>query len=269
MRVGIIGCGAIGSVLFDAFDSGLIESDLIALYDIYRDKCREIVGRSTRIKPIVCEDIDCLIDTRLDVVVEAASQEAVRQYAEKLLSNKINLVILSVGALLDIDLKSRLEEIARKNNVKIYIPTGAIAGIDAVKAASIIGIDEILLITRKNPRSVSKNTLLELGFSEDIREETVIFEGSAEDAVKRLPMNINVAATLKLASRAPVYVKFILDPRIDTNRHEIIVRSKASELHIVIENAPHPENPKTSYIAALSAIQLLKQLGRTGLVIGT
>jgi len=269
LRIGIVGCGAIGSVLFRAFDQNILKADEILLYDIVLDKCRKLAEKAVNVKPILCSDIDCFIKNKVELVVEAASQEAVKQYAGLLLSNGINMVILSVGALLDPELYSSLVEKCSKSGARIYVPSGAIAGVDAVKALSLFSIDKVTLITRKNPRAFGEEVLRRYGLSMDMREPYVLFEGSAEEAVKMFPANINVAATLKLASNKPVRVRIVADPSVKNNVHEIIVESTASKMHVVIENTPHPENPKTSYIAALSAIQLLKQLTSGGVIIGT
>ncbi|MET1159494.1 MAG: aspartate dehydrogenase [Thermoprotei archaeon] len=268
-RIGIIGCGAIGSVIADAVDNGVINAELAGLYDIIVSKCRELAGKLVNSKPRVCDSIDCLLELKPDIVVEAASQEAVREYVPKILDHGIEVVVLSVGALLDENLLKTIEEKCREKKVNVYVPSGAIAGIDAIRALSSIGIKRVVLITRKNPRSISRDSLEKLGFSGEIKEPTVIYEGPAEEAVKKLPANINVAATLKLASKAPVIVRFIADPSVGRNIHEIIVESSASKLHFIVENTPHPQNPKTSYLAALSAVELLRRLTSKGIIIGS
>ncbi len=267
-RIGLIGCGAIGSVIARAIDDKTIDAELVAVYDVVIDKCRELVGRLSRVRPKICSVFEELLNIELDIVVEAASQEAVKQYVPKLLDKGVNVVVLSVGALLDNMLRRVIEEKSREKNVYVYIPSGAIAGVDAYKALSLVGVENVVLTTRKNPRSISRESLEKLGFKGEIREETTIYEGWAEEAVRVLPANINVAATLKLSTKAPVKVRFIADPSIDRNIHEIMVESRASRIYVRVENTPHPDNPKTSYLAALSAIQLLKQLTSTGIVVG-
>jgi len=269
LRIGIIGCGAIGSVLFKAFEDKVVDDELVALYDIYPDKCRELVEKSSNVKPVICSEFECLIRSKPDLVVEAASQEAVREYVPKLVSNGISVVVLSVGALIDEELRKTITEKCRETGARVYVPSGAIAGVDAITALSLEGIDRVILITRKNPRSISRESLEKLGFNQEIDRETIIFEGSAEEAVRRLPFNINVAATLKLASNAEVLVRFIADPSVDKNIHEIILESKTTKIHMVIENTPHPQNPKTSYLAALSAVKLLKKITSEALIVGT
>jgi aspartate dehydrogenase len=269
LRIGLIGCGAIGSIIYRAFLDGTIRGELVALYDIYPEKCRRLVESSKDLKPVICSDLECLLEKKPDLVIEAASQDAVREYALKILENGSDLMVMSVGALLDEKLYGEIERVCREKGVRVYVPSGAIAGVDGFRAGSLSGVERVLLITRKNPRSISRESLEKLGVKGEITRETILFEGPAEEAVRRLPFNINVAATLRLATRAPVIVRFVADPSVDRNIHEIVFESKASRIHVRVENVPHPENPKTSYIAALSAIELLKRLTGSGVFIGT
>jgi len=149
--------------------------------------------------------------------------------------------------LLDDELRRKLEEVGRRTKHKLLVPSGAIAGIDAIKALREVGIDEIVVTVRKNPKALG------------VEGPGVLFEGSAEEAVKKFPFNVNVVATLKLASGAPVRVKVIADPEAQRNIHQIEVKSNASNLFIKVENVPSPYNPKTSYLAILSVIRTIKE----------
>ncbi|ALU12677.1 aspartate dehydrogenase [Ignicoccus islandicus DSM 13165] len=190
-----------------------------------------------------------LMEADCDLVVEAASPMAVREYAERALE-KADLVVLSVGALIDEELYRKLVDKAKLLGRRIYVPSGAIAGIDAIKALRRVGINEIEIEVRKNPKS--------LGVSAN--DEKVLFYGDAKEAVEKFPFNVNVVATLKLASGAPVKVKVVADPSINRNVHTIRVKSKASDIFIRVENVPSPYNPKTSYLAVLSIIELVEEL---------
>ncbi len=269
MRVGIIGCGAIGSVIAKALDSGLVGAELVALYDVVEVKCLRLAEGLRHSKPRVCRGFRELLGSGVELVVEAASQEAVREYVPKLLRAGISVVVLSVGALLNESFLREVREASKAGRSAVYVPSGALAGIDAVKAAALAGISKVTLITRKNPKSVSPEALRELGLGGEVREPTVVFEGSAEKAVKVLPFNINVAATLRLASRTPVHVRFVVDPSVERNIHEVVVESRAGRIYVRVENVPHPDNRKTSYVAALSAIELLRRLSSGYLIVGT
>lgn len=133
-------------------------------------------------------------------------------------------------------------------------------GLDALKAASIVGIDELTLITVKNP--------VALGL-ENTEKPITIFEGNAEEAVKRFPLNINIAATLALATGVKPRVRIIADPNVKENMHTIYAKGSFGEITITMKNKRIEGNPRTSLIAALSAIQLLKQLLEGVIVVGT
>lgn len=268
-RVGIIGCGSIGSEVARAIDSGLVEAKLVALFDLVPERCLEL-ARELRGKPLACRDFDCFASQDLDIAVEAASQSAVRSYAIPLLERGVDLVVLSVGALLDGELLERVRRAAKSSGARVYVPSGAICGVDAAKALSLVGLSRVKLTTRKSPKSIDRSSLERLGHgAESLSSETLVFRGPAEEAVRLLPFNVNVAATLRLATNSDVEVEFVADPRVDANVHEIVLESSASRVRIVVENKPHPRNPKTSYLAALSAIALLKRLVEGGVVVGT
>jgi len=186
-----------------------------------------------------------MLSLKPKVIVEAASQQAVKQYIGKILEHNIDFIVLSVGALLDLDVKSS----------KIHIPSGAIGGLDAISAASLTEITEATLTTRKSPES----------FGRTDKEEKIIYEGAVEEAVKRYPQNINVAATLALAIKpAKLRVRIISDPKAKRNVHEIEIKWKYGEMTFKFENEAYPENPRTSALAAWSAVSLLKKLVEEG-----
>jgi aspartate dehydrogenase len=196
--------------------------------------------------------------------VEAASQEAVRDYAKAILNSGKDMLIMSVGALADHKFLDELIAIAQAKGAKIYLPSGAIAGLDGLKSAKEAGIEEVTLTTRKPPKSLVdapyvKEKCIHL---KNLKKEMLIYEGPAREAVKFFPANVNVAASLSLAGIGPekTRVRIIADPKIDRNIHEIFVKGEFGELEVKTRNVPSPENPKTSYLAALSAIATLKKI---------
>ncbi len=271
-RVAIIGCGAIGTELAKAIDNGTVPAELTALYDIIKDKCVELTKSLKNSSPKVVSSIDELLSTKPDVVVEAASQEAVREYALKVLKSGAEFMIMSVGALLDEGFFNELIKATREYGVKVHVPTGAIAGLDAIRALRLVGIDEVIIRTRKPVKALAKSpyvTRLGIDLS-SIKEPKVIFRGRAREAVKAFPANINVSAALTLAAGVEAYVEIVADPTISRNVHEIEVRSRASRLLVRVENVPTPTNPKTSYLATLSAIEALKEIcEERGIKVGT
>jgi len=202
-------------------------------------------------------DIEEMIDN-VDLVLEAASPVSVGKFSLKVLNKGKNIIIMSVGALMDNNLREQMIKTATKNNAKIFVPSGAIVGLDGIKASSIGKIKKATLTTRKPPKSLGKAT----------DEVEVLYEGKASDAVKKFPVNINVAAALSIACNMDVDVKIIVDPNVDKNVHEVIVVGDFGQFKTRTENLPCEVNPKTSMLAAYSAIKLLKSLDEN-FVMGT
>lgn len=268
LKAALIGCGAIGTVLARAIDEGEAGKVQLAwLYDLRLERSKAL-SEKLRSKPKVAESF-CEIrdDMSVDLVIEAASQGAVAQYAIDVLKSGKDLMVMSVGAFADEELLRSVFEIAERAGRKIYVPSGAIFGIDGVKAAKLGGIEEIILTTRKPPSSLTysqyvKKRGLDLT---DLQEPLVVFDGPAREAVRAFPESVNVAATLSLAGIGfdKTRVRIIADPSLKLNVHEIKVRGSAGELIAKARNVPSPDNPKTSYLAALSAVRMLRNLTET------
>lgn len=260
LKIGLVGCGAIGTEIARAIDSGEIDADLVAVCDHNPDTALALINRLKK-KPIKANLEDLV---RLsDLVVEAASQRAVPAIARATLQAGRNLMIMSVGALADADLYREIKKMASLHGSKVYLPSGAIAGLDGIKSASVGKIRKVTLTTTKNPRGLVGAPYLNEKKIDitALKSPTLIFEGSAAEAVKAFPANVNVAATLCLAAReGEVLVRIIADPEIKVNRHEIVVEGDFGQITTQVENFPSPSNPKTSYLAALSAIATLRSI---------
>ena len=250
MRIGLLGCGNIGRILAEAIDNGEVDCSLVAVFDRDIERARALADSLDR-KPDVAESFEGLLqDTEL--IVEAASQDAVREYGVKILDSGKDILIMSVGALVDETPFNELTQLINKTGRRIYVPSGAIAGLDGIKAAKTKGIDSVELTTRKPPA--------ELGTTTD--KETVLYDGSARDGIKKFPKNVNVAATLSLAGIGfdKTKLRIIADPNVNRNIHEIRVKGAFGEFTIKLNNLPSPNNPKTSYLAAMSTIAALKEI---------
>ena len=273
LGVGLIGCGAIGTIIAKAIDEGKVgDVELVIVYDIIREHAEELVGKLLR-KPIISNSSDELIESRdLQLVIEAASQGAVRQYALKVLEEEKDFMVMSTGALVDNDLFEQVLDVAKERKRKVYIPSGAIVGLDNVKSAAMGGIYEATLTTRKPPSSFEGAPFIEDRKIDlpAVKEPMLLYEGTAREAVNLFPSNINVAASLSLAGVGAdkTRVKIIADPGIKDIIHEIHVRGEFGEFKTRTINKRFPENPKTSYIAALSAIATLKKIA-SNIIVGT
>lgn len=261
LKIGIVGCGAIGSSLAKVITKDLTDqATLVALYDIDIKKGRNLskdVSRSN----ISVNNLSSLID-KSQFVIEAASSKSSWEIAKNVLIKGRDTMIMSVGGIAG-NFKE-LSRLAKKNNCKVYIPSGAISGIDALKAAKQGRLNKVTLTTRKNPLSFKGVKYIEDNGIKinQIKKDRVIFYGSAKKAVGYFPQNINVAGILSMAGMGldKTLVKIIASPKVHKNIHEIEIESQAGRIFTRTENILHPENPKTSYLAYLSAVAILKQI---------
>jgi aspartate dehydrogenase len=239
-RVGLIGAGAIGGLIADACEKGLVPCDELVVFDLDQSST-ERLKTGTTFPATIVGGLDELIAAKPAVVVEAASQEAAKEYVPRLIEAGIEVVVMSTGALL---------QLPRMGN-KVHVPSGAIGGLDAISAAALAGIDWVMLTTRKPPKALDMTNT----------KPQVVYEGVAEDAAMRFPREMNVAATLALTVKpAKVKVQVISDPSATRNTHEVYVKWHLGEMSLSFANDPHPANPKTSALAAWAAIKLLQKL---------
>lgn len=184
-----------------------------------------------------------------------------------------DLMIMSVGVLLERGLFAKLSEEAKRSGRMVYAPSGALAGIDGLRAASLAGMKKVVLITTKSRKTLADALLFQITgmAASEVTARTVLYSGSATEAVKLFPANVNVATIASLGGMDGVKtdVQVIADPRIRVNVHEFYVESKAGTMKVTLENEPNPENPKTSYLATLSAIETLRSICSGGVKVGT
>lgn len=240
VKVGLIGCGAIGTVLAEAIERKLVVCDELVVYDVDASKAQKL-KTALNFQVTIVDSVDAMIVLKPKVIVEAASQQAAKQHAAKIVASNTELIVMSTGALLDLDV-----DLSR-----VHVPSGAIGGLDALSSAALAGVDEVTLTSRKNPKA----------FGADNKEEKVMYEGSAEEAARKFPREMNVAATLALTVKpAKVKVKVVSDPKVTRNTHEIWAKWRFGEMYLRFANDPHPYNPHTSALAAWAAIKLLQTL---------
>ncbi len=263
MRVALVGCGAIGSVIVKAIlNEQIFGVEVVAVAEVRpQEELGEIAGRGDF--PIV-EEPERLLDYAPDMVIEAADQEVVRRYAPTFLKAKKDLMILSIGALVNAFLLKKLLQLARDNGVRLIVPSGAIGGLDAIKSANAGNLAEVSIRNIKPPEALEgapyilKNKI----DLKSIASPTQIYEGFADEAAREFPKNLNVTVALSLAGIGPekTRVVVIVDPSEARNIHEITAKGDFGEATFKVAGLPSPDNPKTSYLAALSAIATLKSL---------
>lgn len=250
MKIGIIGTGNIATYLVEIFNKGKqAEGKVVALFG----RNREAGGQLAKQYDLEFHtDFQAFLQSSIDIVVEAATVEAAVQYMKQIVENKKNLIVSSIGALKDDAFLQDIRDLAERNGVTIYLPSGAIGGLDLLQSANAIGgLRDVQITTKKSPRSLGM---------ESIKEAAVIFEGSAREAIDRFPKNVNVALLLSLAGLGSDKTKVcvIADPGIERNTHCIEAAGDFGEMRMEIDNKPMPSNPKTSYLAALSIVSTIK-----------
>ena len=241
MRVRIIGAGSLGRAL----------AQEAAKHDCEVEVADTIPERAERLaKEVGGEEVDtgASLD-EVDLLVEAANQSAVASHVIAALGAGVDCMVLSTGAFTKPGVLERTRRALTRSGATCYLPSGGIAGIDAVKAIASEPAARVVLTTTKPPGS--------LGLKED--EAGEVFAGSATEAVRRYPKNVNVAATLELAGLMPE-VHVVSDPKATRIMHEVFVRSERVEARITVVSEPSAANPATSEMALLSARALLRHI---------
>ena len=246
MRILLVGCGALGS----AIARGIVAMPgaRLAVMDVDEARARALAQETGAHRPDLLDHAlaEC------DLVVEAASQEALRDLAPRALGRGLPLVALSVGALADDVFLAEATQLALAHGGRLLVPSGAVAALDAVRAAAEAGLDEVLLVTAKPPAGFGLT---------DVHEPRVLYEGSAREAVRKFPKNVNVAAALSLAGIGfdRTRVRIVADPALTRNTHTVSARGKFGALECRVENEASPENPASSYLASLAALALVRR----------
>jgi len=244
LKIGLLGCGNIGHIIAQHKGNFIIS----AVYDHAFSRANEIAAR-TGAKAY--EDFDSFVAADLDIIVEAASISAVKAHADAVITHKKDFLIMSVGSLADRDFHDHIVNAAVQAGSKIYLPSGAIFGLDNLKIGRISEIRKLLLRTTKSPKS--------LGI--EAKTKRMIFSGKANECIKAFPKNVNISVTMSLAAGRDTDVELWVDPAVDRNVHELFVEGEFGETYIRVVNVPSPDNPATSYLAALSILALLDELG--------
>lgn len=274
-KVGVIGYGSIGREIIAAIRRQEIpNAKIVALFDKESQVIDSVDYDNSELYLFsdFKEFYNSAIYSSLDIVIECASKGAVREYGKIIIESKKDLIVLSVGAFSDIKFLSELQNLSNLNNTRILIPTGAIAGLDSIRSVKKY-LDRLSITTTKHPKSFAgapffKNSKIKL---DEISNETVLFKGNAITAIEYFPANVNVAVSIALAGIGleKTRVKIIADPMMSVNKHEILAKGSFGEIHIIVQNVPSPTNPKTSYLASLSAIECLRSLCNENFRIGT
>lgn len=245
-RIAFIGMGSIGQD---------VRRDLAPLFDEIN---AEILILRRQQGGVGIED---LLAFKPQLVIETASQEAVKAYVPDCLRSGATVIISSVGALADACFYAELQQLAKQHKTNFIVPSGAIGGLDYIRAVRYAPDLKITYESRK-PVTAWLPELHALGIDpESIKDELLLFEGNASEAASRYPQNLNVAATLALAGAGmeATQVQVIVDPALSQNKHSIHVSSQFGEMTMEINNAPSPSNPKSSWVVAQSVRSVIER----------
>ena len=262
MRVGMLGGGTIARLFLEQVRAGAIADARVVAVAGRGERSR---GRTLAAEfdvPYVV-GTEALVAARPDVVVEAASHQAVRDHGEKLLAHRIALIVLSGGVLVDDALRQRLEQAAAAHGALLYVPSGGIGGLDALKAACAAGATEVSIAVTKPPAAWKDIAFVErLGIDLDnLRGPVTLFEGTAREGVPHFPANVNIAAVLSLAGLGfdRTRLKVVADPALRFNTHYIRIHGPTGTVDLRFESVPSPDNPKTAMLACYSALAAYRQ----------
>lgn len=261
LGIGIVGCGTIGSSVARAIDEGKIPARLVGLSTRTRTRAEEL-ARALRLPPPVL-DLPDLVRAS-DLVVEAATGKSLEDIVPACLRERKDVCVLSVGGLLEHE--AWFQE-AETRGCRILIPSGAIAGLDGVRGAAVGHVDAVTLTTRKPPSGLAGAPyVVERGIDLlALAEETLIFDGTAREACKGFPTNVNVSAALSIAGIGPdrTRVRIIAVPGGAFNQHRIEVQGEFGRLAVEVENVPSATNPRTGLLSIYSTIAFLADCART------
>lgn len=251
MRIGLIGAGAIGTYILD-------QCNKKASYPFYvtnvfvrnREKYTELEA-TYAIK--LHDDFEQFLQSDVDIIVEAATINAVATYVPRAIK-KFDVVVISIGAFVNLDFYDEVAALAKQAKTNLYIPSGAIGGLDLIQNAQAVGtLENVTLRTRKPAHTLT---------DEKLATAKVIFSGPAKEAIARFPKNVNVSIALGLAGIgfSQTTVELIADPTVNKNIHAIEAEGLFGKATFTIENEALPSNPKSSYLAAISMIGTLTNI---------
>ena len=263
MRVALLGGGTIARLVLEQVRSGATPGvEIVAVAGRSHASRGAALAREYAITHVVGRA--ALLALRPAAVIEAASHDAVREHLVGLLEAGVSVVVLSAGALADDGLRHAAEQAARHSGALLYVPSGGIGGLDALKAACAAGVDEVSIQVAKPPAAWKGIPYVEARAVDLDRLDApvTLFEGPAREGVPHFPQNVNIAAVLSLAGIGwdRTRLKVVADPALRVNTHTIIVAGRSGRFTVVMENVPAPDNPKTSWLACYSVLAALDSL---------
>ncbi len=263
VKLGLVGCGYLGTILIDAFEKGMLsEYEFSGVCARTKEKMSAAAERITKIQEkecACCHDIDELLLQKPDIIVEMASVACVRDIAEKVLKAGCSLVLVSIGALADDELKERISNAARQGNAKVYIASGAVGGFDVLRTISLMGEAKGIeakasFHSRKNPVALKNTPLFEENLLKE-KDSREVFQGSATKAIELLPTKVNVAVATALASVGAEKLNVTMNSELDMHGDDYVITSEIPGMHTEVNIYS-----ATSEIAAWSVVAVLQNI---------
>lgn len=255
-KIMVIGYGAMAQTVLPTLPESVKVGWVVVMpQDI--EATKQLVGSDVEVVSQVND-----ITGRPDRVIEMAGQAGLRAHIFDLIEKGLDIGVISVGTFADSEFTEKVRSEAKKYHARVYVLSGAIAGVDGLASAKVAGLSSVVYQGRKNPRSWKGSHAEELVDLDAIQEATVFFRGNAREAATLFPANANVAATLALAGvgMEKTAVELIADPEMQCNQHKILAKGAFGEMEIVMHGVPLENNPKTSMLAALSVARFCNQL---------
>lgn len=256
MRLALIGFGGIGSIVAHELKA---DAAIRFVAVAARAKQKEPIKATLGDVPVV-ETPRALLERKPELVVECASHEAFREYAEPVLAAGIPLIAVSVGVLADAAYRERVLAAAGRGGVPLQIPAGAIGGIDAIAAARHAGLTRVAYVTRKSPRAWKGTPAEKMIDLESVTEPKLFYDESAAHAAALFTEKANVTATLALAGIGfeATRVQFWVDPAVSRSVHHIEAEGPCGSLTFELANKVAPSDGKASLQTAMSIVQAVR-----------
>ncbi|HWP43496.1 MAG TPA: aspartate dehydrogenase [Blastocatellia bacterium] len=260
MRIGLIGFGTIGRAVARAIAEGRAgnaEMAAILVRDVAKAREDDVAGPGV----LITADPDQFFGSDLYLVVEACGHAGLKQYGERALRGGCDVLAVSVGAFADDDFYSSIRRAAEESRRRLLAPSGALGALDAISAAAIGELQEVVLVARKPP-AAWKGTPAEEVASKAATEPVCFYEGRAREAAKLFPQNVNVVAALSLAGVGfdRTIIRMYADPTVKHNTFELHASGEFGEVRLELKNRPYPENPKTGRLVVMSVIKSIRRL---------
>lgn len=263
MRIALLGAGTIARLVLEHLRRGDLPGIEVAGIGGRSAASRGVPLAAAHALPYVVGG-PALLALHPQVIVEAASHEAVRENLVSFLEAGASVVVLSAGALADDRLREAAEVAAQRSGARLHVPSGGIGGLDALKAACVAGVDEVAIQVAKPPAAWKGIAFVEeLGVDlDDMSKAHTLYKGPARAGVAHFPQNVNIAAVLSLAGIGfdRTQLEVVADPALTHNTHTIRVAGRTGRFTVMLQNVPSPDNPKTAWLACYSALAALRAL---------